>query len=125
MAESKRSRWGWQAIVAALAIAALVLALAGIRGEIASAGGAAEASRASTVAIDGFAYRPATLTVGRGSQVVFSNKDGVTHTATRNGGFTTGRIKPGKAASIRFGQRGTFRYHCSIHPSMRGKVIVD
>lgn len=112
-------------VATALAIVAFGLALAGIRGEIASAGGTAEASRASTVKIDGFAYRPATLTIGRGSKVVFSNHDGVTHTATRGGSFTTGRIKPGKAASITFNQRGTFRYHCLIHPRMKGKIVVD
>jgi plastocyanin len=25
---------------------------------------------------------------------------------------------------VRFNQKGTFRYHCKIHPFMRGKIVV-
>jgi len=26
---------------------------------------------------------------------------------------------------VRFKQKGTFAYHCEIHPLMHGKIIVD
>ena len=120
-----RERRGWQAVALVLVVIAFALALAGIRSGGATAEGTAQASRTATVDVVSFAYRPATLTVGRGSTVVFDNTSRIAHTATRNGSFTTGRIKPGKSASIRFGQRGTFRYHCTIHPFMKGKVVVD
>jgi plastocyanin len=125
MTTTLRSRRGWQAIAAALAVIAFGLALAGIRGEIASAGGTAQASRASTVDINHFAYHPPTLTIGAGSKVVFSNTSRTAHTATRRGSFTTGHIKPGRSVSIRFTQKGTFAYHCMIHPFMHGKIVVE
>jgi plastocyanin len=124
MTTISRSRRGWQVI--GLAVAALIfgLALAGIRGDIAAAGGSAQASRAATVKIDNFAFHPPTLTVSAGAKVAFSNSDGATHTATRSGSFDTGDIAPGKSVTVRFTHKGTFSYHCEIHPSMHGKIVV-
>jgi plastocyanin len=118
---------GRRSAAVALAVVAfgLALALAGSRGDIAAAGEAAGASRTSTVTIPGFEFKPATLTVARGSKVRFSNTAGRAHTATRNGAFDTGRIKPSRSASVTFARRGTFAYHCSIHPFMKGRIVVD
>lgn len=125
MTTTSTPRHGWQAIAVGLAIIVSGLALAGIRGEIASAGGTAQASRASSVDINHFAYHPPALTIGAGSKVVFSNTSRTAHTATRRGSFSTGRIKPGKSVGIRFTQRGTYAYHCKIHPFMHGKIVVE
>lgn len=115
-----RAHWAF-----AVAAAVVALLLASLQGGFATADEPALASRAKSVSIDGFAYRPATLTISRGAGVTFSNSDGVKHTATRRGSFDTGKIKPGKSATVRFGQRGTFRYHCKIHPFMKGKIVVQ
>jgi plastocyanin len=125
MTTALRSRRGWQAIAAAFAAAAFGLAIVGLRGEVASAGQTAQASRVSTVNINHFAFHPPTLTIGVGSKVVFSNTSGITHTATRRGSFNTGHIKPGTSVAIRFAQKGTFVYHCNIHPFMHGKIVVQ
>jgi plastocyanin len=108
-----------------MALVAFGLALAGIRGEIASAGETAQASRAATVVINHFAYHPPTLRIAAGSKVVFSNTSGTAHTATRKGSFSTGHIKPGTSVSVRFNRKGTFAYHCLIHPFMHGKIVVE
>jgi plastocyanin len=106
-------------------IVGLALAVALIAGQAAPAAGpAANASGSKTVGIDHFEFTPHTLTVGKGTRVLFSNSSGTTHTATDRGAFNTGRIKPGHAVSIRFGQKGTFAYHCTIHPFMHGKIVV-
>lgn len=99
-----------------LALTALALLVLG--------SGAAEAGSGKTVGIRDFAFHPGTLTVKKGTVVTFSNKDGVSHTAT-SGSFDTGKIKPGKSVSIRFKRKGTFAFHCKIHPDMHGKVVVD
>lgn len=112
-------------LVALLAVAAVALALAGLSGVARAAGGTATASRAATVDINHFAFHPPTLTVAKGATVTFSNSSKVTHTATRNGAFDTGRIRPGKSVAVRFKQKGTFAYHCEIHPLMHGKIIVN
>ncbi len=112
-------------IAAALAAVAFGLALLGLYGAIASAGPTAQASGAKTVVINHFAYHPPTLTIAKGTSVTFANTSKVTHTATRPGSFSTGHIKPGKSVVIRFTQKGTYAYHCLIHPFMHGKIVVQ
>lgn len=104
-----------------IALAALA-ALAAREGD---AGAAATASAVKTVDIRNFAYHPATLRVQRGARVTFTNSSSVTHTATKGGSFDTKRIAPDGSATVRFNKRGTFAYHCKIHPYMKGKVVVE
>ena len=106
------------------AVALLVLAVA-VGVPAAAQGPTATTSKTKTVEIVDFAYRPATVEIDKGDRVVFSNTAPRAHTATRAGVFNTKRIKPGRSVGVRFGQRGTFPYHCKIHPSMHGRVIVD
>ncbi|HEX7058495.1 MAG TPA: plastocyanin/azurin family copper-binding protein [Solirubrobacterales bacterium] len=80
--------------------------------------------RAAGVGIRSFAYHPQKLSIEEGTRVVFANRDSVAHTATRRGSFSTGKIRPGRSVAIRFGERGVYRYHCTIHPFMHGKVVV-
>lgn len=102
-----------------------VLLLAGLGGTGAAAGKTASASAVKQVEIVSFAFKPGTLKIAKGDKVTFANTSTVTHTATRDGAFDTGRIRPGKSVTIRFKQQGTFAYHCEIHPSMHGKIVVD
>jgi plastocyanin len=111
-------------VAAGLAFALFSLALIGLCDTVASAGETAQASKVASVDIDNFEFTPATLTVTKGAGVRFENSSSVTHTATREGSFNTGRIKPGKSALVRFNQKGTFAYRCLIHPQMHGKIVV-
>jgi plastocyanin len=101
-------------MVAALTLVAI--------GSVPSSGAA---RRTRSVAIDNFAFHPPTLHVRRGARVTFVNSSKVAHTATRAGSFDTGRIKPGASVTVRFRRRGTFSYHCRIHPFMKGKIVVE
>jgi plastocyanin len=112
----------WIAIMAALAM--MALAMAGLRSELASAGPTAQISAGPKVGISGFAFHPPTLRVKARARVTFANSDGVTHTATGSG-FDTGDISSGHSKAITFKHKGTFAYHCSIHPSMHGKIVVE
>jgi len=76
------------------------------------------------VKIKGFKYKPATLRIRRGTGVVFVNRDSARHTATRRGSFDTGTLRKGKAATVSFKRRGTYRSMCTIHPFMHGKIVV-
>jgi plastocyanin len=115
---SARRRLG--ALVLALLAAALIALPAGG----ATAGETATASQAKRVDIKGFAFKPKTLRVGAGARVTFKNNDRARHNATRRGSFRTGNLRKGQSKTIRFKKRGTFRYHCTIHPFMRGKIFV-
>jgi plastocyanin len=107
-----------------VACATLAAALFASQLATASEPGPAQASGAKTVDINHFAFHPPRLEVARGGRVVFSNSAGIAHTATDKGAFDTGRIKPGHSVAVRFEHRGTFSYHCSIHPFMHGKIVV-
>jgi plastocyanin len=103
----------------------IFLASALLAGQAASAvSGPAQASGAKTVDISHFEYHPPALNVAKGTRVVFSNSSGTAHTATDKGVFNSGHIKPGHSFAVRFERKGTFRYHCEIHPFMHGKIVV-
>jgi plastocyanin len=111
------------AIVAAGAALALLLLTIG-SGAPASAAPTATASRSVTVNIKDFKYKPPTIGINPGDRVVWVNSDKVKHTATKGGSFTTGKIKPGSAVAVRFSSKGTYRYHCTLHEGMFGKIVV-
>jgi plastocyanin len=88
--------------------------------------GVAQGDGSKKVDIVNFAFKPGTLTVSKGTKVEFENESNTTHTATRNGGgFDSKRLGPGKQFAVRFNQTGTFLYHCKIHPTMKGKIVVQ
>jgi plastocyanin len=108
-----------------IACAAVLAALFATQIAAASQSGpVAQASKAKKVDISHFEFHPPTLSVNKSARVVFSNSSGTAHTATDRGAFDTGRIKPGRSVAVRFGQKGTFSYHCTIHPFMHGKIVV-
>jgi len=42
-----------------------------------------------------------------------------------SGGDPGVRLKPGTTATYKSTVPGEFNFHCSIHPSMKGKVVVE
>jgi len=72
-----------------------------------------------------FSPKPIQITVG--STVTWTNGTALTHTATSDtAAWGTGNIAPGATSgAISFPTAGTFTYHCAIHPSMTGSVIVS
>ena len=108
-------------IVASLVFAAALIATQAVP----AAAPGASASATKTVSISHFEFHPHTLNIVKGSKVVFSNNSGTAHTATDAGAFDTGHIKPGHSVTVRFTQKGTFSYHCEIHPFMHGKIVVN
>jgi plastocyanin len=73
-----------------------------------------------------YQFLPSTLTVKSGTVVTIMNEDAPAHTVTDDfpQGWSTGRMRNGNSVSIRFTTPGEFNFHCSIHPTMRGKIIV-
>ena len=98
--------------------AALVLALS------AAGAVAADAPRA-TVMLEIAGFKPATLTVKRGATVSFVNKDIYPHTATSAGHFDSKEIAPGKTWKYTAKQAGHFDYICTLHPNMKGTLVVE
>jgi amicyanin len=80
-----------------------------------------------SVDISGFAFSPSTLTIKSGDSVTWTNHDSTSHTVTSDTGseLSSQQIPNGETYSHTFNTAGTYSYHCSIHPSMKGKVIVQ
>jgi plastocyanin len=79
-----------------------------------------------TVLIQNFRFKPANITVKRGTKVRWINKDSAAHTATANNGrsFDSGRLGKGQRYTHTFKSGGKKKYHCDFHPDMRASVVV-
>ena len=78
------------------------------------------------VAIKGMKYTPASVTIKTGDSVVWTNADQRDHTVVAgDGSFSSGNIGPGATFSFAFTKPGKFEYSCSLHPRMKGVVIVQ
>jgi plastocyanin len=77
------------------------------------------------VSIVDFQFIPQTDTVAVGDTVRWTNNGAVPHTSTSNSGvWNSGTLSPGQSFSFQFNSTGTFPYHCAIHTSMTGTIIV-
>jgi plastocyanin len=77
------------------------------------------------VRIVGYAYSPRTITVTRGTRVVWTNADRAAHSVTaRARTWGSGTLTQGGSFGRTFRRAGTFRYFCAIHPEMHGTVRV-
>jgi amicyanin len=89
----------------------------------------APAAAGNTIQIKSFAFNPATLTVKTGTTVTWTNEDSVPHTIVTDTGapvaISSDTLSNGASYQFTFTQPGTYAYHCSIHPSMKGTVVVQ
>ena len=70
-----------------------------------------------------FSPNPATLPAGQ--MVVWRNVDGVTHRVVLNSGsLDTGDPRPGASSQPMSINTGGGAYHCSIHPTMVGTIVL-
>jgi len=83
-------------------------------------------ARTSEIKIDDYTYAPLRITVTAGTTVTFSNNGAQPHNATSSdgGGFDTGLLSKGEAATVTFNRPGSYTYICTPHPSMIGQIIV-
>lgn len=114
-------------LLLALALVGLVGCTAGGGGSSSSndqphAGGASAGGNAVT--IQNFSFDPSSLTVKAGDTVTWTNKDSATHTVTGTN-WQSGPLASGATYSHKFDAAGSYDYHCSIHPTMTGTVVVQ
>lgn len=84
------------------------------------------APKTVTVLIQGMAFSPQIIAVSAGDTVKWTNKDAISHTSASDGTiiWDSGNISPGGSFTHTFKSVGSYGYHCGIHPSMIGTVIV-
>ena len=124
----------WVRLVAGLFVLSLVVAACGgdddgggttattgTTGETAGGGGG------TSITIADFAFDPDTITVSGSTEVTITNDDSAPHTVTADDGhsFDSGTVDSGASTSISAPAAGTYSYHCTIHPFMKGKLVVQ
>jgi plastocyanin len=78
------------------------------------------------VSIQNFAFSPTTINIKAGTKVSWTNQDSTSHTVTADdGSFSSSTLGQGQIYSFTFTKAGTYTYHCTIHPSMHGTVVVS
>jgi len=84
-----------------------------------------ETTTPGTVSIDNFSFSPATITINKGETVTWKNNDSAPHQVVADdSSFELSKMSTGGTSQHTFDMAGTYSYHCSIHPDMKGVVIV-
>jgi plastocyanin len=79
----------------------------------------------NTVSIANMAFAPGIITVSAGTTVTWTNNDNMAHTVTADdNSFDSGSIALGGTFSKMFSTAGTYPYHCTIHSTMKGTIVV-
>ncbi|MGZ3678203.1 MAG: cupredoxin domain-containing protein [Ktedonobacterales bacterium] len=74
-----------------------------------------------------YGFAPTMMTVAKGTKVTWTNASDAPHTVTSDAGSTlaSSTISPSTGTfSFTFTQPGTYTYHCTIHPYMKGTIVV-
>jgi amicyanin len=80
---------------------------------------------AAEVKIDNFTFTPATLTVPVGTQITWTNRDDIPHNVVNDDASIKSKVlDTDDKFSFTFTKPGTYSYFCSIHPKMKGTVVV-
>lgn len=78
--------------------------------------------------IQDFAFAPSTIRVKKGDRVVFTNRDSIGHTVTADGGaFDSSLILQNQTFTLDTSNLvpGSYPFHCTPHPNMRGTIVVE
>jgi len=77
------------------------------------------------VVVDNFSFAPEPATVAVGTTVRWTNRDDVPHNiVSTDQTFKSPVLDTDEQFSYRFDRPGAYRYFCSLHPKMTGRVVV-
>ena len=77
-----------------------------------------------TVTMKGMAFTPAELVIHEGDTVVWQNDDFFPHTATATGVFSSGEIASKASWRWQADRKGEHAYVCTLHPTMKARLVV-
>jgi len=79
-----------------------------------------------TVKIDNFTFNPPTLKVAAGSTGTWKNEDDIPHTvASVTRTFKSKALDTDDSFTFTFTTAGVYEYFCSLHPHMKGTIVVE
>jgi plastocyanin len=78
------------------------------------------------VKIGNFTFDPMIMKVKAGMAVSWTNEDDIPHTvAAADHSFKSKPLDTGETYSTTFSTPGRYTYFCSLHPHMKGTIIVE
>jgi plastocyanin len=108
------------------------LALLFVVAALAGCGSGSSVSLTSSAAvhatIKNFAFIPSTIHVRPGQTIEWTNEDAPPHNVTYVSGpdfHSSGTLTTGATFLIDLPEAGTIHYYCSIHPWMKGTIVVS
>ena len=75
-------------------------------------------------------YIPSVFDIDSGNQVTWVNEDSAFHSVTSgfygepSDLFDSGHLDPYESFTFNFDEKGTYDYFCTLHPWMKGQVLV-
>lgn len=87
-----------------------------------------ESAERASIEIANFAFSPKTITVKPGTVIKVTNRDVAGHTMTSDDGSSFNTPLVGKDQSVEVTAPtapGTYGFHCTPHPSMKGTLVVS
>jgi plastocyanin len=76
-------------------------------------------------------YIPSIITAKPGEEITWINEDSAFHSVTSGSYdeptdmFDSGYLDPYQSFSLSFEEKGTYDYFCTLHPWMKGQVIIE
>ncbi len=108
--------------LAAAGLGALAISVPGLG----CGSGSSDSASGSTTAVEAFdfGFRPDGGTVKAGDTVTWTNTGQTTHNV-KGPGFFSKALGPGQSYAFKFRRPGTFKYLCTLHPTlMRASITV-
>ena len=83
----------------------------------------------TTIAIKNFTFSPSNITIRAGTTVTWLNQDEAVHQIDSDSkaqvAFVSDSLPHGASFPFTFTQPGTYTYHCTYHPTMKGTIVVQ
>ena len=82
-----------------------------------------------SVEIKNLAFNPSTLTIKAGDTVTWTNEDSSRHSIKSDlytgNELSSSSLSQSQSYSHMFSTPGTYRYHCGVHLTMKGTIVVE
>jgi plastocyanin len=84
-----------------------------------------QSAKTHVVVIEGVKFIPETIELNLGDTVTWKNKDAFPHTATaEDKSFDSGSFGANRSWTFKARKKGIFPYVCTLHPTMKGTLVV-
>jgi plastocyanin len=104
--------------------AGLALAVVALGALGSGCGGGSSSSASDAIAVRDFEFAPVSHTAKAGEKVTWENEGEQIHNV-KGRGFFSRAMDAGESYSFTFKRPGSYDYVCTLHPQMRGKIVVE